>query len=201
MEPCTAHRLEGDVLPHDHLGHPWGAEVHRRPTLDHDDDVAERRDVCASCSRWAEEAADLRHAPREPDLVVEDPPGTASAREQLDLVGDACASRVHQVEDREELVIRRFEGADHLLDRDPTPRARLDGGIVRNHHHGAPVDAGTPGDHPIRCKGFVVVAREQAVLDERVRVDEEADAVAYEELALGRELVVVLLRSPREGTL
>ena len=79
------------LLPDHHLGHARRAEVHRGVALDHEHDVAERRDVRAARGRRAEQAAHLRHLARQPHLVVEDAPRAAPAREQLDLVGDARA--------------------------------------------------------------------------------------------------------------
>ena len=73
-------------------------EVHRRVALDHDHDVAERRDVRAAGGRRAEQAADLRHPARQPHLVVEDAARAAAAGEQLDLIGDAGAGRVDEPE-------------------------------------------------------------------------------------------------------
>ena len=82
-----------------------------RVALDHEDDVAERRDVGAAGRRRPEQAADLRHLARQPDLVVEDPPGTAAAREQLHLIGEAGAGRVDEPDDRDLLGERRLGGA------------------------------------------------------------------------------------------
>ena len=101
VHPGAAHLLERGDLADDHLGHAGRAQVHRGVALDHDHDVAERRDVGAAGGRRAEQAADLRHPARQPHLVVEDPARAPPAREQLDLVGDAGAGRVDQPEHRQ----------------------------------------------------------------------------------------------------
>ena len=106
----ATHLLERGDLADDHLGHPRRAEVHRGVAVDHEHDVAERRDVGAAGGRRAEQTADLGDLPRQADLVVEDPSGAAAPGEQLDLVGEPGAGRVDEPEDRHLLVDRRLGG-------------------------------------------------------------------------------------------
>ena len=91
VHPRPAHLLQRGDLADDHLGHARRAEVHRGVAVDHEHDVAERRDVRPAGRRRAEQAADLRHLAGQADLVVEDVPGAAAAGEQLDLVGQPGA--------------------------------------------------------------------------------------------------------------
>ena len=156
MHPGAAHLLERGLLADDHLGHARRPEVHRGVALDHDHDVAERRDVGAAGGRRAEQAADLGHLPGQLHLVVEDPPGAPPAGEQLDLVGDAGAGGVDEPEDGQ-LVAQRVLGEPHdLLDRARAPRAGLHGGVVGHHAHGPPVDRAHAGHDAV---GGQVVGR------------------------------------------
>ena len=149
VHPRAAHLLQRHLLADDHLGHPRRAEVHRRVALDHDHDVAEGRDVGAAGRRRAEQAADLRHLARQRDLVVEDPPGAAAAREQRDLVGDPGAGGVDEPEDRQLLGQRPLGDPDDLLDRARAPRAGLDGRVVGHDERGPAVDQALAGDDAV----------------------------------------------------
>ena len=145
----AAHLLQRHLLADDHLGHPRRAEVHRGVALDHDHDVAERRDVRAAGGGRAEQAADLRHLARQRDLVVEDAPGAAAAGEQRDLVGDARPGGVDEPEDRQLLGERPLGDADDLLDGARAPRAGLDRRVVRDDERGTSVDQALAGDHAV----------------------------------------------------
>ena len=72
VHPGAAHLLQRHLLADDHLGHPGRPEVHRGVAVDHDHEVAERRDVRAAGSRRTEQAADLRDLAGQRDLIVED---------------------------------------------------------------------------------------------------------------------------------
>ena len=188
MHPGPAHLLERDLLADDHLGHPRAAEVHRRVALDHDDDVAEAGDVGPTRGRRPEQAADLRHLARQRDLVVEDPPRPATAREHLDLVGDAGAGAVDQPEDRKLLAQCGLRGTHDLLDGARPPRAGLDRGVVGDDHDRSTVDGPPPGDHAVGRQARRPRVRVAAVLDEAAGVDQQGDPVAHVELVLAREL-------------
>ena len=201
MHAGAAHLLERGVLADHLLGHPWRPEVHRGVALDHEHHVAEAGDVGASRRRRSEQAADLGHPPRQADLVGEDAAGAAAAGEQLDLVGDAGTGRVDQPEDGKIMSQGVLAGADHLLDGPRPPRAGLDGGIVGHHAHAAALDRARTGHDAV---GGQVAGRgvgQQRVLDERVEVEEQVEAVAHEELALLLELGSVRVEVAREGPL
>ena len=149
VHPGAAHLLERHLLPDDHLRHARAAEVHRGVALDHDDDVGERGDVGAAGRRRPEQAADLRHLARQRDLVVEDPPGAAAAREHLDLVGDPRAGGVDEPEDRQLLAQRHLGGPHDLLDGAGAPRAGLDGRVVGDDDRRPAVDGAAPGDDAV----------------------------------------------------
>ena len=89
------------------------------------------------------------HLPRQAHLVVEDPPGTAPAREQLDLVGQPGAGRVDQPHDRDLLGERRLGRPHHLLDRAGAPRPGLHHRVVGDDDRRHPVDRAAPGDHAV----------------------------------------------------
>ena len=57
--------------------------------------------IGAASGARAEQAADLRHLAGQGDLVVEDPPGTPPAREEVDLVGDPRTGAVDEPEHRQ----------------------------------------------------------------------------------------------------
>ena len=101
VHPRPAHLLQRGLLAGHHLDHPVGAEVHRGVALDHDDHVAERGDVGAARRGRAEQGADLGDRAAGPDLVPEDLAGATAAGEQVDLVGDAGAGGVDQVDHRD----------------------------------------------------------------------------------------------------
>ena len=203
VHASPTHLLErGDLADH-HLGHAGRPQVHRGVALDHDHDVAEARDVGAAGGRRPEQAADLGHPPRQPHLVVEDPPGTAPPGEELDLVGDAGAGRVDQPEHRQ-LVGQRLLGQPHdLLDRARSPRAGLHRRIVGHDAHRSAVDRAGAGHHAVGGEVVGGGVRQQAVLDERAGVDQQVDAVADEQLALlgqlGRPLGEVAGQGPLGG--
>ena len=188
----ATHLLERGDLADDHLGHARRAEVHRGVAVDHEHDVAERRDVGAAGRRRAEQAADLRDLPGQADLVVEDPPGAAAPGEQLHLVGEAGAGRVDEPEDRHLLVDRRLRGPDHLLDGACPPRAGLDHRVVGDDDDRHAFDRPPSGDDAVgrECPAVVggVVVGEQPILDERPRIEEQVDTFAGGQLVLPADL-------------
>ena len=94
-----AHLVERHVLADHDLGHARRTEVHRGVALDHEHDVAERGDVRAARGRRAEQATHLRHLARQAHLVGEDAARAPAAGEQVDLVGDAGAGGVDEIDD------------------------------------------------------------------------------------------------------
>ena len=167
VHPRAAHLVEPDLLPDHDLGHARRAEVHRSVAFDHEHDIAERGDVGTTRGRRPEQAAHLRDLARQPNLIREDAARAAAPGEELDLIGDARARRVDEVDDGE-LVLQRVLGeADDLLDRACAPRSRLHRRVVGHHAHGPPVDPADAGDHTIRGEVARERVGEQAVLDER----------------------------------
>jgi hypothetical protein len=108
----------------------------------------------------------------------------APAGEQVDLVGDARAGRVDQVDHRYAGRVRPLDDADDLLHRAGAPGAGLDRGVVRHHAHVPAVDPGVAGDHAVGRKPVGEVVRVQPVLDERALVGQQRDPLTGEELAL-----------------
>ena len=145
----AAHLLERHLLADHHLGHARRAQVHRGVALDHEHDVAERRDVGAARRRRPEQQADLRDRARQPHLVAEDAPGVAAAREHVDLIGDARAGRVDQIEQRDPQPAGGLLDADDLLDRARAPRAGLHRRVVGHDGHRPPVHPADAGDHAV----------------------------------------------------
>ena len=117
---------------------------------------------------------------------MEDAPGVAPAGEHVDLIGDARAGRVDQIEERHAEPARRLLDAHDLLDGARAPRAGLDRRVVGHDGDGAAVDLAEAGDDAVGGQVGRAVVGEQAVLDEvaRVVVEEQAQALAREQLAL-----------------
>ena len=200
----AAHLLERDLLADHHLGHARRAEVHRRVLVDHEHDVAERRDVRAARRRRPEQQADLRHRARQPHLVVEDAPRVAAPGEHVDLIGDARARRIDQVEQRHAQPARGLLDADDLLDRARAPRAGLDRRVVGHDRDRPAVHAADAGHHAVGGQVGRGRVGEQAVLDEVLAVRsiaQQRDALAAEQLARGGVALVVLGRARRAAIL
>ena len=105
------------------------------------------------------------------------------------------ARRIHQVNDWHAVPHRDFLRAQDLGDRLGPPRARLDGGIVRDDHGGAALDLRDPGDNACgrRLPIVLVVSQQQADFKEhRPRIDQLADALARRELAFAMLLFDLL---------
>ena len=199
MHRGPSHLLEGHLLADHHLGHPGGTEVHRGIPLPHHDHVTEGRDVRTPCRTRPEEQADLGNPAGHPHLVEEDPASAASTREHLDLIGDPRPGRIDQVQHRYLERECPLLNPEYLLDRSGPPGARLHGRIVGHQGNRASVDRSDAGDHPVGTEALRVPAGEQAVLGERVRVEQGLNPLAHRELSLGFGLFVVAGRSAREG--
>ncbi len=199
MHPRPAHLLERHLLADHHLGHPRRAKVHRRVALAHDHHVAERGDIGAAGGRGAEEQTELRHAAREPDLVVEDPPRAAAARKHRHLVGDPCPGRVHQVDHRQLERQSTLLDAEDLLDRLRPPGSCLDGRVVGHQANLAPADQRQAGDHPVGAEALRVPVRQQGLLGEGLGIHQPLEPLANWELALLGGLQVMALRAARQG--
>ncbi len=195
MHLSPAHLLQGGLLPGHHLDHPVAAQVHRRIAFDHHHHVAERRDVGpAGCAR-PEQRAHLRDRAGGLDLVVEDLPGAAATGEQVDLVGDPGAGRVHQVDHRDSGGVGPLDDPDDLLDGPGSPRAGLDRRVVGHQADPPSVDGRGPGDDAVRGQTHGERIGELAVLDERSVVDESAHPLPGEQLALRRIRLVIARRA------
>jgi hypothetical protein len=115
---------------------------------------------------------------------VEDLAGATPAREEVDLVGDASAGRVDQIDHRYAGLNGALDDADDLFDRAGAPGARLDRRVVRHQADLAAVDPGDPGDHTIGGQSVGQAVGIEPVLDEGALVDQQRDPFAGEELAL-----------------
>ena len=174
----AAHLLQRHLLPDHHLGHARRAQVHRRVALAHDHHVAERRDVGPARGGGTEQHAYLRHPPRHAHLVVEDAPRAAAAGEHLDLIGDARAGGVDEVDHRDLVSQRLLLDPEDLLDGLRAPGARLHGRVVRHQRHAAPADQRHPGHDTVGAEAVLVPVGEQRLLGEGLRVHEPRDPVS-----------------------
>ena len=188
MHPGAAELLEVDLLADDHLNHARRSEIHRGIALDHHDHVAERGDVCPTRGGGSEEQADLRHHARELDLVVEDAASVPAAGEHVDLVGDARAGRVDEIEQRDSQPGRGLLYAHDLLHRPRAPAARLHGGVVGHHGDLAALDGAEARDHAVGRKLFGEHVGEQPVFEERILVEQQVESLARGQLVLLAEL-------------
>jgi hypothetical protein len=132
---------------------------------------------------------------------VEDLAGAAPAGEQVDLIGDARAGGVDEIDHRHAVRVRPLDDPDDLLDRPRAPGPGLDRGVVGHQAHLAPADPGIPGDHPVGRQPVGHTVGIEAVLDEGPVVDQERDPLAGEQLALGRVGGVVPLGAPGQHPL
>src|SRR5690606_7718482 len=102
----------------------------RGVAVDHEDDVAEGRNVGAAGRAGPEQAADLGDDPAHLNLVVEDPAGAAAAREHLHLIGNPGAGAVDQIDEGNPVTDRLFLNTQDFLDRTGTPTAGFDRRVV-----------------------------------------------------------------------
>ena len=182
-----------DLLADGHLDHAGRADVHRRLALDHDHDVGERGQVGRAGGRRSEEDADLGNDARELHLVVEDAAGVVAAGEDADLLGDAGARRVDEVDERDLEARRLLLDADDLLDRLLAPGAGLHREVVGHDADRPAQDRAHAGDDAVGGHlGLGGAGEEPVLLELGAGIEEEAEAVADEELALRPELVAVL---------
>ena len=167
MHLGAAHRLQRRLLAGDHLDHAVAAQVHRGVAVDHRDDVAERRNIGATGGGRSEQRAHLRDAARGAHLVVEDVAGTAAAGEQIDLVGDARAGAVDQVDHRhaERRYARSMMRMIFSTVRAPhEPALTVESLAMRRDP--AAVDRGRAGDHAVGRQPVGEHVGVTAVLDE-----------------------------------
>jgi hypothetical protein len=127
---------------------------------------------------------------------MEDAAGAAAAWEKIDLVGDAGARGVDQVDHRDAVTQRVFDDPDDLLDGAGTPRAGLDGRVVGHDRHRPAFEGGGAGDDAVGGQVARVDVGEGAVLHKGVRVDEQPNPLAREELGFRGVRVVVALGAP-----
>ena len=108
----------------------------------------------------------------------------AAPGEHLDLVGDAGAGRVDQVEKRYAKLGRGLLDADYLLDCSRAPAACLHGRVVGHHGDLAALDRAEAGHHAVRRQLLGGHVREQPILDERTLVEQEVQPLACRQLVL-----------------
>src|SRR5215467_7085291 len=185
--------LQGDLLAHRHLDHARRAHVETRFAVHHDHAVGEGGKIGGAGGRRAEEDAHLRDDSGELHLVVEDAAGVEPPWEDLDLLGDAPACRVDQVEERHLEALRALLDAHDLRHRLLAPGASLHRVVVGHDAHHAAAHPAHSSDHAVGGSVRLLAAREEEVLLElRSGVEEEAEAIADEELAFFLQLVAVL---------
>ena len=79
-----------------------------------------------------------------------------------DLIREVDAGAIHEIDDRDPLAHRNLLRAQDLGDRLGPPRAGLDGRVVRDDHHLAPLGDTDPGDDArAGCLAVVAVVRHQ----------------------------------------
>ena len=126
------------------------AEVHRGVALDHDHDVAERRDVGAAGGATA------RTGSRSAAPCPTARPGCGRSARRRGGRGTASTWSVIRApaesiepEDRQLLAQRRLGDPDDLLDRPRAPRAGLHRRVVGDDERRPAVDQAPPGDHAV----------------------------------------------------
>jgi hypothetical protein len=187
-----AHLLERDLLAGGHLAHARRPQVGGGRALHHDRQVAQRGHVGRSRRRWPEHAADLRHPPREPHLVVEDvAPGVAPGV-ALELLVDPRPRRVDQVDQRRADLAGDLLHAGDLVEGPPAPGARLDRVVVGDHAHRAAAELADGGHHRVGGQALLR-AGQQPVLELRLGVQQQLEPVPDQQLAGLHVAAAVLL--------
>jgi hypothetical protein len=123
----------------------------------------------------------------------------AAAGEHLDLLGDAGARAVDEVDHRRAVRERGLLDAQDLLDGLGSPRAGLDRGVVRHQRDGPPADRAEAGDHAVGAEPLGLPVGEQRVLGERAVVEQPLDPLADGQLALLGRLLLVPVRAAGVG--
>ncbi len=117
--------------------------------------------------------------PAQLDLVVEDAARAAPPGEHLDLVGDARARRVDQVEQRAARGARAVSCTRRIFSTVRRPHEpAFTVGVVRHHAHRAAVDRPGAGDDAVGRQLGIQRVGERGVLDEAAVIDEQRDALA-----------------------
>ena len=152
--------------------------------------VAHDRQVGAAGDARADDRRHLEDAGRgEAGVVVEDPAVVLAVGEDLVLHRQEDPGRVDEIDHRQAVFERDLLRPQDLLDAERELRSGLDGGVVRDDHHVAAVDAADAGHHS-RCRraaplGVHAVGRPEAELEKgRARVAERRDPLARRQLAL-----------------
>jgi len=186
----AAHVVVRDLLARGGLDEPRAAERHRGRALDHGHEVGKARDVGSARGARPQHRGDLGDDPGHHDLVVEE---IARAREGgARRLLDAGAGRVEQPHDWLAVAQRQLANAGGFeLLADRAHRSGHDREVVGDHPDLAAVDVAVAGDHAVGGRAIRVklaaavrlLVREQAELDERVLVEQEAKPLADRELA------------------
>ena len=115
------------------------------------------------------------------------------AGEDLDLLRDAAARGVHEVQQRHLEALSPLLDADDLGHRLLPPGAGLDRVVIGHDADGAPPDTTHAGHHTVGGGvGFLIAREEEVFLELGPGIEEELEPVAYEELALLGQLGAVL---------
>ena len=194
----AAHLLERDLLAGHHLGESGRAEVGGGVAADHDRDVAQRRDVGRPGRRRSEQGAHLGDPAGVGDLVVEDVAPRPATGVAVELLVDAGAGGVDEVHERCPDLVGELLHPGDLLERPAPPGAGLDGVVVGDDARRSPVDLADDGHHGVAGQP-VVGPGEQAVFEVRLVVEQQAQAVADQQLALVGDPLPRLLRPAQAG--
>ena len=169
-------------------------------SANHDRDVAQRRDVCRPSGRRSEQGTDLGDPAGVGDLVEEDVAPCPAAGIAVELLVDPRPGGVDEIHEWRTDLVGQFLHPGDLLERSAPPRARLDRVVVGDDARRPAVDLAHDGHHGVAGEP-VVRSGEQAVFEVRVVVEQQAQAVADQQLALVDNPLAGLLRSTESGGL
>ena len=186
----AAEFLEGGLLAGDALDDVGAGDVHLRGTLDHEDEVRDRRRVDGAAGARAHDHADLRDHAGAADVAVED---VAVAGEGGDALLDARPAGVVEADHRDAGLEGEVHRLGHLLADDRGERSAVDREVLREEADVAAVDLPPAGDDGVTVEalGRAVLApvhTEHVEFLEAAGVDERLDAFAR------RELLALVLR-------
>ncbi len=169
------------------------AEAHERSALDHQNYVAQCRQVRTAGDAHSHHGRDLRHLEVMPHyrVVIKDACGTVLSRENAALIRQIDARRIDEIDDRHTIAHRDLLRPQDLLDSFGIPRTGLDRRVICDNDTFASMDLADDRDDRRRRSLAVVLVigdKKADLLRERVFVEKQLDTLAGGQFALGVDL-------------
>ena len=185
----AAQRLEVDLLAGHRLDHVRAGDEHEAGLAHHDDEIGERGRIDRAAGARPHLHRDLRDDARGHDVAHEQ---LAIGRQRPHPFLDARAAGVQQPDHRDAALLGQLHDLADLVRLHLGEGAAQDGEILGIDRHPAAIDLAEAGDHAVAGKLLVghaevadVVRRQAAQLLEAAAVQQQIDALAGRQLALG----------------